>query len=414
MKIRDANPPVSFFVDPLSRPNSDLEDQLVFDQADHALVGIVHGALYSQECPNVLLLTDDTGVIAVADAVGVPFAEPLASWKTPGEITDEEREISQLKEAIAELAEVHPRFEVACFTDDESVKTLEIEFVEFAPLSEGEIASAINTLETRLPPGTTFVQRAVSSNGDEEQGIAERKDDTERNKNAEEKVIAGGASYEQWVRKCKEVLTHLHESLHRQIGQPWFYFSATNLGNCPADQVLVRMRVSGRLKIARPRFRIHDESDFEPSRVPELPMPPLVKKNTPQFALTSLFDISPSAFEVIGRGLAVGPLISAPSGEAKRDPNDFFYRGSSGDEPVEFFELTCEQWRHGDGAEEWHGRIFPGMSSDRIEGSLTIEIHAANLPQPFKSRFPVRLATSQRNAFDHVQEVTQDLIQFAC
>ena len=409
VEIREADPPVRFVVDPLARPNPQLENALDFCLPDHALVGIVHGALVNQSKPNALLLTDDTGVIAVASAMEVPFFEPLPSWKTPPEITIEEREIAGLKAKISEFEDSFPKFEMSCLSEGELIQNLNVEFVEFDPLSEEEIEVAISGLKSRLLPGTTFNQIDDDSDPIAELESCAGSANSARGAEGVEMVIAGGASYEEWIGNCKKVLRQLHKSLHWEIGQPWFCFSATNSGSCPADSVLVRVSATGALRVARPPFKFREDSEFDPSRIAKFPSPPLVKKRTAQFALTSLFDVSPAMFGVLERGLGAGPLIAPPTADERRDPNSFYYRRSIDEEPVELIEFTCEQWRHRTSAEFFEGRVFPQLRTGQVRGSLTIEIHAANLRDPATFEIPVRLNNSRQKSFDYVGQITQDL-----
>ena len=99
-------------------------------------------------------------------------------------------------------------------------------------------------------------------------------------------------------------------------------------------------------------------------------------------------------------------LLNPPS----RQPDRFYHKDGRASEPVQSFELTCEQWRHRDDAEYFpETQICFDLAKSAHAGKIGLSIFAENLPKPVRKFIAVEVAVEETNLLDHAMEIIQDL-----
>jgi predicted ribonuclease YlaK len=79
-RVRDTGPAVKVFVRQDLKPDADLSDRLDYGEPDDRLVGIAHAFLQLNPGVEARILTHDTGPLASAKMVGVPFEVIPDEW----------------------------------------------------------------------------------------------------------------------------------------------------------------------------------------------------------------------------------------------------------------------------------------------------------------------------------------------
>ena len=135
--IREADPLVRLLIDPSCLPNSALEDRLDYGETDDRIVGCVDA--YRKQHPNsdARLLTHDSGPMASARMLSVPYVPIPDSWIRPPEDNEMERENRRLRTKLAHIENAAPRFAIvhASALGDEA-DTLEFEWPVYLPVAE--------------------------------------------------------------------------------------------------------------------------------------------------------------------------------------------------------------------------------------------------------------------------------------
>ncbi len=155
--IRDKGPRVELILESSSIPSPNLKDRLDYSKPDDEIVGFLYR--YRQQNPeaDIRLLTYDTGPMMTAKSLDLPFVKIKDAWLLPPESNETERENRRLKEEIAHLRRVEPKFCVRCLDNNESeIGILEVKYPFYEPLNEHDISAFIDQLRNRFPVATGF------------------------------------------------------------------------------------------------------------------------------------------------------------------------------------------------------------------------------------------------------------------
>lgn len=402
--IRESNPKVVFAIDALSRPSSELENTLDFRNPDDSLVGIVHAKQTADPTQAILLVTDDTGVMATANALQVPFRVVPTNWRLEPEPSQEELEIADLRGQLAELRTKVPELEIQRMQYAAGGR-LELPTWTYSKLSETEIANAIQELKAQFPHGTPF----SSASEMETDSIGEILTPDQLSANSGDKVISFGRKYHEWIQSCREVLECLDKSLAVTFGFPSCEFKLKNVGKVPAKKLLIRFTAEGPFRLMRP-FEDCVVPPFDEPKL-EYPVPPLLKKHEYERALRTgpLFDIGFLGVPYMGDlGASLNPSIPE-----RRDPDSFYYKVSGLSEPTVFLELECEQFRHGHKTEAFECRVVPLDLNNECQGLVRFQVHAANLDAPLKCSIPITVTSQRKETAEYLPELLGRLSELA-
>ena len=415
--VRESHPRVSLLFEPSCRPDPALAGDLDYTETDDRIVGCVHG--YRERNPHwdVRLLTHDSGPMATARMVSVPFVPVPDGWLRPPEPTDAERENRRLREEIAHLKSAEPRFSIAHSAGEGGdTDLLEFEWPSFAGLSGEEVGSLVESLKRKIPLVTEFGFEEAKGAQPIQVGaillnVGRRFEPPSQQEIDQYAEIA----YPDWIERCEGILQRLPAALEHHREPVVFSFFATNEGSCPGKQVLVTITARGNFLVRPPRESDGvDETDAEDSAqelvLPSPPKPP-TGRWTSGYGAPLLGDMvrAVSALQHASNplDLAVASLVEPL--ELRRDPNKFYYKPDWSPTPSQSFSLECEQWRHGIAAEVFEGELWVEPGTKEVRGALEFEIHAANLRRPAKRVVQVR---GQAKPFDvnvFAREVIRDM-----
>jgi hypothetical protein len=257
-------------------PSPELAERLSYEERDDQLVGTTHAFAQQTLDADVRVLTHDTGPMASAQMVGVPFVEIPDDWLLPPETNETEKKISELQTELARLKKAEPEFKIRCLDGEgNEVKKLETEVVRYVPLSEDQVSGLMQRLKERFPIATEFGSRERAER--DVRGIGFRGFLREVVTPATEKEIASyrDKQYPKWLDNCERALRDLHQILEGDGGVPTFCFAITNEGTRPAKDALITIEAKGDFAIMPPDQNDDDAKlDQEPLEVPRPPDPP--------------------------------------------------------------------------------------------------------------------------------------------
>ena len=408
---------VKLLLDPSCQPDRALAGRLDYDEMDDRIVGCVY--TYRNRNPqwDIRLLTHDSGPMATAQMLAIPFVPVPDGWLRPAELNDAERENRRLHDEIAQLKGAEPRFSISqTARDGNEIDLLEFEWPSFGALSADEVGSLVESLKREFPVATEFGPSETKGEQPRTVGAvvfnALRRFEPSSQQEIEKYT---NTAYPEWIEQCEEMLRCLHGALEHNREPVVFSFSATNEGSRPGKHVLVTITARGNFLVRPPRESDDgdEETDAESSAqgllLPSPPRPPKGKWTT-GYGFPLLRDME-RLVERIGQGsdpfdFAVAPYIKPLT--LRRDANAFYYKPNHSRTPSQSYSLECEQWRHGMTAEVFEGELWVEPDTSEVRGALEFEIHAENLHRPTKKVVQVR---GETKPFD-VNDFAQSMIRF--
>ena len=398
--VRESGPRVLLLVEPSYLPSPTLKDCLNYSEADDQIIGCIH--TYMEEHPNAdaRLLTHDSGPMASAKMLSMPFVPIPDNWLRPPEID----EAGRLRKKLERLKDNEPRFTINTHVDSGAeTDSFQFEWPIYENLSEDVLTELMESLKARFPLAKEFgpSEPMERSSQDLASVFFQAK---EIFTPATETEIAEyiNTSYPEWITRCEKILRQIHAILQNGTDPIIFSFSSVNEGTRPGKDVIVTITAKGNFLIRPPQVESESESDSEnhdSEQLLSLPSPPTSPRgvwasNNGMGSLKNLNRILGN-LNLIGEPLPTAlnllhdPILYDPI-SLRRDPNGFYYKPKHSDVPVESFSLECEQWRHGIEAEIFECEICVDGNTQEVRGALECLIHAENLSNPVKKIIPVR------------------------
>ena len=417
--LRDYSPTVRLFIEPSYQPDPTLSHRLNYNDVDDRIVGCIHAYRAMNPEADVRLITHDSGPMATAQMLSLPFLPVPDTWIRPPELNDLERENLRLQEENAQLKSTELKFSVTHLGSDENEsRILECSWPSFEPLLGSEVASLVNLLRMTFPEITEFGPLET---------MEEKPKDMIASFLGATKVFVPATieqineytntKYPKWLVDCEQVLTHLHLSLAERQQPITFSFSIANDGSRPARDSLVKISARGNFLVRPPQLDGGDEESAEDEcnayEDLSFPLPPQAPKGKwiTRFGSMSSMDFQAVATAVQRlsdpMSLPTAPLIEPMT--LRRDPNEFFYKPNRSPVPSQCFSLECEQWRHGIPPELFQGELCVPPGAEEIRGILEVEIHAENLTAPVKKAVPVRGRSKPFDVKQHAKNMISEL-----
>lgn len=402
LEVRSKNPVVRLYLRQDLKRDESLADQLSFDERDDQLVGTV--ALFSKHNPleDVLLLTHDTGPMATAQMVEVPYWPIPDSWLLPPEKDEKEKRIEALQMEITSLRNAEPKITSRVISGSmDSLKDLGVKI--YTPLTDEEIKGLIQKIKEKITVETAFNSKKPSSRLSDhllgtycvEREFASCSESEIKNYRD---VI-----YPKWLDACAKILHNLHHNLNYGIHWPDAVVFLSNVGTRPAEDVYVIFSAKGNFQIMPPRH-ISAEDESKPVVEVKFPKPPFAPRGRWQ-EMPPGMDYLDSSVGTVFVAKETVPFRLPP----ECDPNRFYYRERS-PQPVDSFDLSCSQWRHQDDDEEFEMTLHVETSPATYAGSLEIKVKASNMANPFIVDLPVRITVTEASALDTAERLVDKFL----
>lgn len=399
---------------------------LNYDLRDDQLVGTALAFQEANQDADVRLLTDDTGVMFSARTVKATWMDIPSSWVLPAEADEAEKRERVLRDQIVQLQKAEPQFEIdleihealdkaqTADAKSDGVKrvtkgsgtsepippngALRATVTMYEPLEEEAVGMLMSRLTERFPQATDFgpkeaherqssqIPFPLSLTGHHKEVFTPASD---------REIKEYKEAYVGWQLKCRERFEGLHEALNSELEWPQLIASIRNSGSRPAEHSLVVIKSKG-APFLRPPAHDTEEDDEHPGTAVDLmvlPKPPVA----PSGRWRSVGDSVGSIARMLASGYATPAIdsfasfIEPPLHRFVQDDNSFYWRDGTKGMPSKLLALTCKQWRHAQGPEQFRQFVQCPLEPGEHSGAISVEVHAANLTVPVARQLPVRI-----------------------
>lgn len=419
------------------RTDAAAAETLNYEVRDDQLVGTALAFQKAHSDSVARLLTDDTGVMFSARAVGIEYIHIPPEWPLPPEVDESAKREKALREQLAIYEKSEPQFTIdisatlggtkptapedalpAASNSKKAVHAggsftpFKATLTKYSPLTEGEIDTLVARLVERLPQATEFgptepQERALEHGAFTEVLLGRFKEVF--TPASPERIDTYKTDYRGWAERCKELLKTLHDSLNSQVTWPTLVATVSNVGSRPADDALVCIEVLGKPKLLRPDTK-QKEADQAASEAFKMPTPPVAPRGKwEKVQLSRGADELSKRFGGASAYLHPPEPIRIPSlrPPAPPDPNAFYWKDSPLGRRQKACELTCTQWRHAIQPEEFRLYLVCPPEVGKHSGQVTVTVHAANLTAPATASLPVELCVEEVSCADLAAELVE-------
>lgn len=398
------------------RRDESMADALDYGERDDQLVGTALGFMKSNSTEEVRLLTNDTGPMASAKAVGLPYHVVPQDWLLPPEAEEAEKREKALRAELAKYKNAEPSFRVE--TEAPYDKRLQTTVKVYKQLSEEEVDELLERLCRRFPVATDWGPLEAQErpiNTEFTTGLSAMFGPTKEvyEPVAPDQIEKYREAYEEWKQACAATLTKLSKALNSNLAWPKLTASIRNVGSRPADDTLVVMEVEGKFVLVPAKHEDDDDDDDSSnkesltlSRPPSAPKGVWKRQERYGPAIGALAQLQGLTRQWPEHDFPIPRLFEPPT---PRDPNGVFFKEGRPGRPSQRVELTCEQWRHAQAAEAFEMAVLCPTKPETYSGLLTLAIHAANLTDPTTLHLPVRIAVEEESCREVAEQMLQRL-----
>ena len=392
MIVRDTAPRVKLLLEGPSLPSEELRESLDYSKPDDEVIGCLYRFRKEHPDYDVRLLTHDGGPMMTAKSLGLPFVPIKDDWLLTPEHNENERTIARLNQELATLKRNEPSFQVKCVNQaGEEIDHVDVVYRLFEPLVEPEVEEFIAYLKREFPVITDFEPKSR----DTRSTIANLGNILGARSPVSQEQIGNytNREYPEWIKTCRSMLASIHEALEREAHRPLVHFTIENTGTRPGHDTLLEFFASGDFEFYPPEDDLPRWVKEEKDDSIHIPSPPKPPRGRSLHTMLGDFD------KLLGAG-RISPEVLRPLSPRQHDPNAWYYKPLP-IEPTEVVRLSCDQWRHGLGEQDFPLEIRPTSSSSEINGMIECVIHAENLSTPARKKIAVKVAVLKENTREY-------------
>jgi hypothetical protein len=303
---------------------------------------------YRQAYPDLAagLLTHDTVPLLTVKRLKLPSCPIPDEWLLPPEPSAEERKIKELQAQIAVYEGTLPKIE---FTPSAggTLKEISGQIIQYPPLSDEDIEGIMVDIKRTFPlvdPNShspSVFDRISRQMNTFQEYVPPTDEEIEKYRETD---------YPNWLAIVESKVRSMAGHLSTECAKLQFEFSITNIGNVPAENVLIRIEVSEGMCLLPPDKGDNDKK--EDAEWSYFPPPPEVPTGHYRSRLTYM-----SALNDLARQLSVSRVpINHDILNFKRpahDPERFYWRPERPSLPIRQWELKCDTFRHKGDAKEF-------------------------------------------------------------
>jgi rRNA-processing protein FCF1 len=291
------------------------------------------------------LLTNDTGLMVSAKEYGVPYVRIPTSWLLEEEPDERDKQIKALKSEVANLKKNYPEINI-----EVSNSRQVIQIYEYEALSDSDIE---HILERHVSVATIDPNKRSTSMA--WQLTAPSKQQIERYNQRE---------LPNWQEKASKQLLKFHIDLHNKFNSEEIVFTLSNVGNFPAERLLVEFTASENLILLAPK-----STDDEWTGLQRIPKPPV----------SSIFGIQDSFMGIDTNNFVIPSALLSRNA---RDRSKFYWKEHSETKPMNIASAECEEYRHKVSDEQFCFLVTSKYGTGISGGTVTCKVFARNLPEP--------------------------------
>lgn len=407
--IREAAPRVTLALMAASRIEPELAPALDPGFNDDAIILRMLQVQRDHPGLDVRLLTHDTGPMATAKSLSVPFIPIPDGWLLDEQDDAATKENRKLQAEVKRLQSQEPVFSLsACDGSGSEIDRLDTKLDHYDALDDDQIEMLMGELKQQYPLVTDFGSAETTPKPSSPPAVG-RITVTEFHPATEVQIEEYREKYPAWLEDCRAFFEKLDRALNFQVPKPLITFQAINTGTRPAAQSLVRFVGLGGIVIFPAKKEKVDDSPETPNplRMPSPPKPPQgrwVKK--PGIQAGAMSDWMTRHFEPFGtmhRDSRFDIPDLVPRMPPPQDPDRFYWKGGRPVTPCTTVELTCTNWRHSVGPQTFEFQVHRASVGD-TSGAIRFEIHADNLSDPVQKTVPVTVKLKPQPTIDRARD----------
>lgn len=418
--IREAEPRVILSIMPASRIQPNLNEHLDPTINDDAIILRMLQHQRDNDTADVRLITHDTGPMATAVSLGIPFIPIPDSWLMREQDDAATKEANKLKGELQRLRSQEPHLEIKVFDEDENeISRIDARVASYESLTIDEVHALMEDIQKRIPMATEFGTAATTPKPQQFPGLRGFRGITVTEFTPASDVAVQKyqqESYPEWISACRDQLENLHLRLNARVKWPEIDFVIANSGTRPATRSLVKFVARGNIEIFPPQTP-DDGEESSPARgiesitFPNPPSPPRgVWRESINHPASHIAEMMAGRFNdpfnarVSHHSLGLDNLRQPKP----RDPDSFYWKGGRPSTARSLVELTCENWRHGVGDEHFWLRVT-ASNDETVSAAIQCEIHAENLSDPVMMILPAKIERIAKSTFEHAQTLVARL-----
>jgi len=338
---------------------------------------------------STMLLTHDTNPLLTAKKYGLPFQVIPDEWLLAPEPDSRDKELTELKRRLQEIEKCSPQIQViAKDTNNSLIDSYSFSIAAYDKLSEKKVEELIEEMKKRNPVVSTF-NIPQHSQPNVIIAAAQIPGFGWDYQSPDEKVIKEyqEVKYPQWL----DSLKHYFTTLHLKLGQPErevvINFELANLGNVPAENIVIEFEALGGLYFKLPSVE-EDEESCSSDGVPDPPAVPegkLIRRD--DFGILSM-DVQKGLIRAISPRLEFPHIFNKPF---IRDRNKFYWKDEKPCMPSKQWSFICDEFRHQVGPEKFEMKLIIPPKTNIEKACVRCFITAKNLPQPVEYMLPIKV-----------------------
>ena len=405
--IHDMSPTVFVEFDKTLKPSEQNADSLDYSINDHRIIGFIVQFKGNNPNEDVRFMSADTIARFIGQRLGVTYAEIPSQWRSPEPNDPLEIENQKLRNELTEIRDKEPIFDIKTLNQiDPETEILSISHPRYIPLTNNEIDHLVEVLKQRFPMQSFFddepPQRSRRTVLDQFVYAASNFVPPSDEQIDEYKNVI----YPSWIMNCRKYFAELHNHLQSNLEWPHLAFDVSNDSNNTARNALVRVVVHGDILIRPPEYVPETANGETDPDAPSLPNPPIPPRGYFP-AERTLSQMAQGVDTFLNTDL--NALAARAHHAPVRELDQFYYKGDRSTEPVDIFELTCEQWRHRDEDEYFETQVCFDLAVSTHSGKIGLWIFAENLRQPVRKFVPIEITVEPHNVQDEAMRMIGEL-----
>jgi len=368
---------------------SRIDDQIVFE-------ALIYRKNH-KKC-DVALLTHDTGPAVTAKSVGLPCLLIPDEWLLPPETDSRDKRINELERRIQELEKTYPQIEIKCLdTDYNIINALPVKLPKYQSITEAQISSIMETIKTKFPLTTDFnyksntVPKSITIS-DVMNFLQPKKEQIDKYTNED---------YPKWLEELAVLLEALNTRLDLKFRNIEFFISISNIGNVPAENLVVDFILYKGLLIPPPSEFL-DEKETPQNISIAFPNPPAAPKSG--WFATGVSTFPFTEFQI--PSLISQSFIPRPS---QRDKHTFYWKPNRPTTKTNKWTLECDEFRHQIKPELFEISVhFPPEFANK-RTALEVIVTAKNIPKPVKYVLPIESEYITKDTMDYAYSLIDDI-----
>ena len=376
-----------------------LSEDLDYSERDDQLIGTAAGFKDKHPEFEVRLLTNDTGPMASAGVVGLPFQAIPENWVMPAEPDESDRRTKKLQAELEKYKQSEPNFSI-----DVGVQKIDAKSMAYMPLTDDEVSDLMQKLVSRHPKienfGPSEMEKLVQSNT---AFLAMQWQMVGFVPPSQQIIDTYFEDYEKWLQECKLKLERISVILTAISDWPRVRLNIDNQGSRPAEDALIVIEVDGpfQLMAALPGENLNDVSMLKDVST-SLPVVPKAPKG--KWEDTSAISRLAAQINSLSLPTKIRDLPSLRptwmSNNVPLDPDAFFFSEGAAGKLSKRIQISCKQWRHARDCVDIELMLISLPAEvGEFTGRLNITVHASNLTVPSNKNVPIRLNVSHESCY---------------